>query len=657
MSRFAATSSASRSLRRGARAGSALLAFAIAAALALVGTGAAHADDNPLTAAPIDATTRQGQAVSIQLQGSGPAGDQLNYSLVGGFGPVATTNGSVSMDFNSGFPPSRAIYTPNPGFSGVDSFQYQVSDNQLNNSLPATVTITVSPVSPDNHAPVATPFSLTCENPGQVQVTATGTDVDGDVLTFAIASQPSHGSVLVFADSVGPQLVYFPEDGYLGPDSYTYTANDGVLTSDPATVTIDVTPPRANSVPTSVPPHVTTAQDTPVTFTIPATDLDGDPIFFGNYQDALHGTVANSGDQFTYTPDLGYYGTDTFHYDVNDQRSTSFSYAVQVTVTPAAVPPHTPSVRAFSVVTRGEPVAVTLLGSDADGDALTYTTAAGPGHGTLSGSGADLVYTADANYIGQDSFTYQASDGQHVSTPAIVKISVLSPYDNVYPTVDVSVSADERQSGKVISPEFSTTGADRLIVAFISVNGPASSAEAAAQRVTSVQGGHLNWTLVKRANSTGGTAEVWQAHATSLISAATVTAKFAKSGFDGSITVAAFANTPGAVGDAAAAAGKRGAPSATTVTAPESGSPVQIWAVGHDWSRATTPVPLLDQALVHSYSGRQVDGTFWTERTNFSYGSGDVTAGLSSPTTDRWQLVAVAIPGLPSAASYPGIPQ
>ena len=656
MSRFAATSSASRSLRRGARAGSALLAFAIAAALALVGTGAAHADDNPLTAAPIDATTRQGQAVSIQLQGSGPAGDQLNYSLVGGGVGVATSNGAVTMDFSSGFQTSRVIYTPNPGFSGVDTFQYQVNDNQLNTSLPATVTVTVSPVSPDNHAPVATPLSLTVENTGVGQVLAVGTDVDGDVLTFAIATQPSHGSVLLFPDSTGTQIVYSPDDGYIGPDSLTYTANDGVLTSDPATVSITVTPPRANSVPTSVPPHVTTAQDTPVTFTIPATDLDGDPIFFDNYQDALHGTVANSGDdQFTYTPDLGYYGTDTFHYDVNDQRSTSYSYAVEVTVTPAAVPPHTPSVRAFSVVTRGEPVAVTLLGSDPDGDALGYSIASGPNHGVLSGSGATLTYTPDPSFsFGSDSFTYQASDGVHTSTPALVKISVESPYDGVEPVLDASVSADQSHpsSGGVVSPAISTTGADRLILAFVSADGPESSSAGAAQRVSAVTGGNLSWTLVSRSNSTGGTAEIWQAHATSLITGATVTAKFAKTGFEGSITVAAFANTPGAVTVSAATAGKTGA-AAATLSSGSSDTPNQFWAVGHVQSRDTDPVPLLDQELTHTFSDHHAGNTFWTERRSLGFGDGDLTIGLAAPTTGKWQLVAVAIPGLPPTSSFP----
>jgi Ca2+-binding RTX toxin-like protein len=52
---------------------------------------------------------------------------------------------------------------------------------------------------------------------------------------------------------------------------------------------------------------------------------------------------------------------------------------------------------------------VTLSGSDADGDRITFTVTSGPAHGTLSGSGANLTYTPAANYNGPDSFTLSNS--------------------------------------------------------------------------------------------------------------------------------------------------------------------------------------------------------------------------------------------------------
>ncbi len=69
-------------------------------------------------------------------------------------------------------------------------------------------------------------------------------------------------------------------------------------------------------------------------------------------------------------------------------------------------------------------VAVTLSGSDANGDALTYEVATQPAHGTLSGTAPDLIYTPDADFNGTDGFTYTVSDGRFTSAPATVSITV-----------------------------------------------------------------------------------------------------------------------------------------------------------------------------------------------------------------------------------------
>ena len=57
-------------------------------------------------------------------------------------------------------------------------------------------------------------------------------------LTFAVGTGPSHGSL----SGSGANLTYTPAPGYSGPDSFTFTVNDGQATSAPATVSITVTP-------------------------------------------------------------------------------------------------------------------------------------------------------------------------------------------------------------------------------------------------------------------------------------------------------------------------------------------------------------------------------------------------------------------------------
>jgi outer membrane protein assembly factor BamB len=68
--------------------------------------------------------------------------------------------------------------------------------------------------------------------------------------------------------------------------------------------------------------------------------------------------------------------------------------------------------------------AVTLVATDADGDALTYSIVTGPAHGTLSGAAPNLTYTPAAGYTGADSFAFKASDGTADSNVAVVSVAV-----------------------------------------------------------------------------------------------------------------------------------------------------------------------------------------------------------------------------------------
>ncbi|MCO7223218.1 Ig-like domain-containing protein [Pleionea sp. CnH1-48] len=87
-----------------------------------------------------------------------------------------------------------------------------------------------------NNAPSATAASVTTDQNTAVQITLSGTDPDADPLTFALTNQPQNGSL----SGTAPNLTYTPKAGYSGNDSFTFTVNDGNLTSEPATVSITV---------------------------------------------------------------------------------------------------------------------------------------------------------------------------------------------------------------------------------------------------------------------------------------------------------------------------------------------------------------------------------------------------------------------------------
>jgi Bacterial Ig domain len=89
-----------------------------------------------------------------------------------------------------------------------------------------------------NHPPTATAQSVTTPEDTPVGITLAGTDQDGDSLSYRIVSPPSHGTL----SGTAPNITYAPAPGYTGPDSFTFTVNDGQLDVPTAVVSITVTP-------------------------------------------------------------------------------------------------------------------------------------------------------------------------------------------------------------------------------------------------------------------------------------------------------------------------------------------------------------------------------------------------------------------------------
>ena len=96
-------------------------------------------------------------------------------------------------------------------------------------------------VIPVNDPPVANNQSVTTAGGLAKQITLTASDVENDPLTFSIATGPSHGT-LNNLNATNGSVLYTPSPGFAGPDSFTFVANDGQTNSQPATVSITVTP-------------------------------------------------------------------------------------------------------------------------------------------------------------------------------------------------------------------------------------------------------------------------------------------------------------------------------------------------------------------------------------------------------------------------------
>ena len=391
---------------------------------------------NPVNDAPVAAvdsysvdqdTTLNVPADGVLGNDTDVDGDPLNSLIVD-----EPSNGSVTLALDGSF-----MYTPNGGFYGSDSFTYQAHDQSLGSNI-ATVSITVDRV---NNVPVAvddSTYSVNEDNPLNVAapgVLGNDSDADSDPLTAVLVSGPADGLLTLNADG---SFSYTPNADFNGGDSFTYVANDGFADSNLATVSIAVNP--VNDAPVADSQSVSTPEDTAKAITLTGSDADGDPLTFDVVDEPANGVLTGTAPNLTYTPAGNYNGPDSFTFRVYDGTDYSLPAIVSITVDPVN---DAPVANADSATTDEDTaVDITLSGSDVDGDSLSYAIATSPSHGTLSGSGANLTYTPDADYNGADSFTFVANDGTIDSAEAIVSITI-DPINDAPVADDQSVATSQ----------------------------------------------------------------------------------------------------------------------------------------------------------------------------------------------------------------------
>jgi len=193
-------------------------------ATATVTVSVAAVNDSPVAQDDSDITDEGTSIIiSVLLNDSDPDGDDLTVESVD-----QPANGTIS---NNG---TEVTYAPEAGFSGIDIFDYTVSDGKGGTDT-ATIIVAVASV---NDPPVAQNDSVATDKdtPVTISVLANDSDPDADPLRVESVTQPANGTLA----NNGFDLLYTPDEGFTGSDTFTYTVSDGRGSTDTATVTVGV---------------------------------------------------------------------------------------------------------------------------------------------------------------------------------------------------------------------------------------------------------------------------------------------------------------------------------------------------------------------------------------------------------------------------------
>lgn len=193
-------------------------------------------DNNAPTVIGDSASTFVNYAVTIDVLANDYDSDGvINPGTLAILGGPSQGTAVITPDF-------KVLYTPNTGYTGSDVFVYSVKDNFGEVSANTLVTITVNAGSPvlianDDAFTIAKDKALYQSAPGVLANDTAPSAITAVAITKATTGG---GSVTIHTDG---SFIYTPLTGFIGVDTFTYTAQDVSLATRTATVSITVFTP------------------------------------------------------------------------------------------------------------------------------------------------------------------------------------------------------------------------------------------------------------------------------------------------------------------------------------------------------------------------------------------------------------------------------
>ena len=395
--------------------------------------------------------TPEGVAIEmpVLLNDTDDEGDDLNFDE----GLGQPSHGTVSPLT------SKLVYTPEAGFTGIDTFDYFVVDGHGGRAR-ATVRVTVIKSTGENRAPDAVDDRYSIEVGGSqtVDVLTNDTDPDGDLV-----------SMTDLPEVEGLNLTLLPDDrvqiqvanGVSGTRTFSYAITDPGGAKDTATVSVVITSPTINRAPIGIDDRLTSSgQAVVVDPTANDYDEDNDSISLVGYKQPVSGgRVTQTGDgrlRFDPDPDVAASGntTVTFTYTISDPSGERDTATVHIVINkPTNAPPV--ALPEQVDIFPGGTATLAVLANDNHPDGLDFGLdgiPSGPPNAKLEvGPNSVIEFTPLTPEIASYSFRYCIKDVNGQSACATDTVNVVAkPSENTGPVGEDDSERTERDQSVVI---------------------------------------------------------------------------------------------------------------------------------------------------------------------------------------------------------------
>ena len=264
---------------------------------------------------------------TIKLTGFDKEGDDLNFiinslpsnGLLKNSGTVITLN-----DVPKNISGNNVVYTSTSDIATADSFTFRSNDG-ISSSFSAKVSISINPV---NDKPLAADqLNVTAFEQIAKEISLVAEDPDGDELVYSVVDSPQNGNITINKNIA----TYISSSDTAKEDSFTFSANDNILNSEKATVTINII--QINDVPIAYSQNVSVVEDQSLEIILNGIDNDKDEFTFSITGNPINGEAALNDNKVIYKPKAGYFGSDSFIFEINDGTDSSDPASVTITIT------------------------------------------------------------------------------------------------------------------------------------------------------------------------------------------------------------------------------------------------------------------------------------------------------------------------------------